>query len=169
MAIRVLLTLTVLVALTCAASADITTYSLNNNGEYNIGPGYVFTYDSYAESPGYDPLTSTTYTDWLYSYYLENLSTEHDILSWSCDIPFVNENLKLLNTPLTASDGANTSFDQVQFSHPSGIGKIDSVVTWDDGTKTHIPIYAIPEPTSIIAFAVGLAGLLGLRRKSRIR
>lgn len=153
----------------CAAAscADVTVFRLNNFGSFEIGPGCAFAYESVAISPGYDPKTGITYTEWHYDYFLENLSTTLTITAWTCAQPTVDQILQAL-PPLGPVVDLNPKWGQNSLDDPAGPVALTSTITWSDGHTTQADIYAIPEPGGMVAWATGVIGLLGFIRRRRM-
>ncbi len=147
-------------------AGNVVVYSKDNYGQYNIGPGYAFAYSSIAISPGYDPKTGLTYTQWHYDYFLENLSSQYRIVSWTTPDTMVNSVLADA-TPLEICLGLDPDYKQVSFEHPQGVQVAQSTITWSDGHTTYVDIFVIPEPGSCLALATGLVGLAGYVRRRR--
>lgn len=167
MALKAMLGAALVVMCAAASCADVTVFRLNNFGGYEIGLGYAFAYESVAISPGYDPKTGMTYTEWHYDYFLENLSTDLTITAWTCSHPSVNQILQAL-PPLGPVVDLNPKWGQNSLDNPAGPAVLTSTITWSDGHETQADIYAIPEPGGMMAWTTAIIGLLGFIRRHRM-
>lgn len=177
-----------------AASADpVVSYDYSNfvTAPTENAPGHGFAYDSLCQSPGTDD-QGNTYYDWWYSFYLENDSMDHKIISWTWSyggatgpvMPGVHEWINVTegsaDFPLDQAPSADLMYSKHRaedFNDFDAKVTAVSTITWDDQYSEQVNIYIpssaptsmtiTPEPGSLLAIASGLVGLIGCVRRRR--
>lgn len=169
----------IIACLLCCASAfaaPVQTFYINNNEQIppENGPGYLFTYESFVQSPGEDG--GVTYTDWYYDYYIENNSTDHAMSTWTWSYaghsgsvmvnPHASKSTYGDAWPLAASASPaseDTAYREESFEDASGLFRVPSVLTWNDGHQSFFDVFVelnlVPEPSTVAALAFGLCGM----------
>jgi len=168
LALKVVLAVSVLALVCTAAMAEppVQTFTLDNflTAPTENAPGYGFAYQSECQSPGQAP-DGTIYYDWWYSFYLENDSTDHAIVSWNWIefisptswwegpvMPGVHQGTFVGDPyggaddpmPLQPAPGPSLSLSHSRaedFSDFEAKVELQSVITWDDGHTEQVPIY----------------------------
>mgnify|MGYP001089924918 CR=1 FL=1 len=166
--VKLIINVLVLAFVCSAAVAEppVQTFTLNNflTAPNENAPGYGFTYQSECQSPGQAP-DGTIYFDWWYSFYLENNSTDHAIVSWNWieiisptswwegpvmpgihEGTFVGDPYGGANDPMPLQPASGPSISlshrrAEDFSDLYEKVELQSVITWDDGHTEQVPIY----------------------------
>jgi len=196
LATKVILALGILAYVCSAAPAEppFETFYLDNlaTAPNENGPGHGFQYQSICQSPGEDD-AGNVYYDWWYFYYLENNSTEHDIVSWTWSYDgftgpimpgvHVGTNVDPNSDPMplhfaTGVDRKNAFSRAEDFSDLSEYAQVTSTITWSDGYTEEVQVYIpksapttmiepVAEPGGLLAISTGLIGLVGIIRRRR--
>lgn len=145
-----------------AASADVE-IGYPAPGVYpEIGPGYVYYYDSLVQDPV--PGDPTYY----YYWEIDNFSTDFSIVSWT----WAGGNVLDLgdfepegDLPLAPADDVET-YAYRQLFDPNAPTLVPSIIKFSDGHEEAHDIYVpVPEPGSLTVLLSSLGGLALLRRK----